>query len=180
MTELGEGSKWKVTWAEEDEFAEYVARGLAEILSRHNPYQNSDRHNLEYQFTCRLIRGRDVHPHYDREDDYFMSVRIVEKNWDYTKEHNPAHINMYGHDGLMGSNGPVGIGACFATKKPTIIFLGDAAAEDAAVVIISSSLLSVPLLIVDFFTVVVKPELTVFSRSLTVIDIFIFLSCLLF
>ena len=39
-------------------------------------------------------------------------------------------INMYGHDGLMGSNGPIGVGACYATKKPTIIFLGDAAAEE--------------------------------------------------
>ena len=39
-------------------------------------------------------------------------------------------INMYGHDGLMGSNGPIGVGACFAFKKPTIIFLGDAAAEE--------------------------------------------------
>ena len=39
-------------------------------------------------------------------------------------------INMFGHDGLMGSNGPVGVGACFATNKPTIIFLGDAAAEE--------------------------------------------------
>lgn len=39
-------------------------------------------------------------------------------------------INMYGHDGLMGSNGPIGVGACFATKKPTIIFLGDAATEE--------------------------------------------------
>ena len=39
-------------------------------------------------------------------------------------------INMYGHDGLMGSNVPIGIGACFASKKPTIIFLGDAAAEE--------------------------------------------------
>ena len=39
-------------------------------------------------------------------------------------------INMYGHDGLMGSNGPVGVGACYATNKPTIIFLGDAAAEE--------------------------------------------------
>ena len=39
-------------------------------------------------------------------------------------------INMYGHDGLMGSNGPVSVGACYATKKPTIIFLGDAAAEE--------------------------------------------------
>jgi len=39
-------------------------------------------------------------------------------------------INMFGHDGLMGSNGPIGVGACFATKKPTIIFLGDAATEE--------------------------------------------------
>ena len=37
---------------------------------------------------------------------------------------------MYGHDGLMGSNGPIGVGACYASKKPTIIFLGDAAVEE--------------------------------------------------
>ena len=41
-----------------------------------------------------------------------------------------SKINMYGHDGLMGSNGPIGVGACFASKKPTIIFLGDAAVEE--------------------------------------------------
>ena len=39
-------------------------------------------------------------------------------------------INMYGHEGLMGSNGPIGGGACFSTGKPTIIFLGDGAAEE--------------------------------------------------
>jgi len=39
-------------------------------------------------------------------------------------------INMFGHDGLMGSNGPIGVGACFASQKPTIVFLGDAAAEE--------------------------------------------------
>jgi len=39
-------------------------------------------------------------------------------------------INMFGHDGLMGSNGPIGVGACYATGKPTIIFMGDAAAEE--------------------------------------------------
>ena len=39
-------------------------------------------------------------------------------------------INMFGHDGLMGSNGPIGVGACFATNQPTIVFLGDAAAEE--------------------------------------------------
>ena len=33
-------------------------------------------------------------------------------------------INMFGHDGLMGSNVPIGVGACYTTKKPTVIFLG--------------------------------------------------------
>ena len=39
-------------------------------------------------------------------------------------------IGMYGHDGFMGSNAPIGVGACFSSKKPTIIFLGDAAVEE--------------------------------------------------
>jgi TPP-dependent pyruvate/acetoin dehydrogenase alpha subunit len=39
-------------------------------------------------------------------------------------------IKMYGHDGLMGSNVPIGVGACFVSKSPTIIFVGDAAAEE--------------------------------------------------
>ena len=43
-------------------------------------------------------------------------------------------INMFGHDGLMGSNGPIGVGAGFATNHPSIVFLGDAAAEEDYVV----------------------------------------------
>ena len=43
--------------------------------------------------------------------------------------HDPS-INMYGHDGLMGSNVPIGVGACFASQKPTIVFVGDGAAEE--------------------------------------------------
>jgi pyruvate dehydrogenase E1 component alpha subunit len=43
--------------------------------------------------------------------------------------HSPQ-IGMYGHDGLMGSNSAIGVGACFASKQPTIVFLGDAAAEE--------------------------------------------------
>tara|TARA_B100000989_G_scaffold299059_1_gene292680 strand:- start:12034 stop:12876 length:843 start_codon:yes stop_codon:yes gene_type:complete len=39
-------------------------------------------------------------------------------------------INMFGHDGHMGTQVPIGIGACFTSKKPTIIFMGDAAAEE--------------------------------------------------
>ncbi len=39
-------------------------------------------------------------------------------------------INMYGHDGHMGTQVPIGVGACFTSKKPTIIFMGDASAEE--------------------------------------------------
>ena len=39
-------------------------------------------------------------------------------------------INMYGHDGFMASNAPIGVGSAFANNKPTIIFLGDAALEE--------------------------------------------------
>ena len=39
-------------------------------------------------------------------------------------------INMFGHDGFMGSNACIGVGACFSSKKPTIIFIGAAAVEE--------------------------------------------------
>tara|TARA_Y100000768_G_C23976013_1_gene683130 strand:- start:817 stop:1650 length:834 start_codon:yes stop_codon:yes gene_type:complete len=39
-------------------------------------------------------------------------------------------INMYGHDGHMGTQVPIGTGACFESKKPTIVFMGDASAEE--------------------------------------------------
>lgn len=39
-------------------------------------------------------------------------------------------INLFGHDGHMGTQAPIGVGACFSSKKPTIIFLGDASAEE--------------------------------------------------
>ena len=37
---------------------------------------------------------------------------------------------MFGHDGHMGTQAPIGVGACFVSKKPTIVFLGDASAEE--------------------------------------------------
>ena len=39
-------------------------------------------------------------------------------------------INMFGHDGFLGSNVCIGVGACFSSKKPTIIFMGDSAIEE--------------------------------------------------
>ena len=41
-----------------------------------------------------------------------------------------VEANIYGHDGLMGSQVPIAVGACYANRKPTICFMGDAAAEE--------------------------------------------------
>ena len=45
-------------------------------------------------------------------------------------------INMFGHEGLMGSNACMGVGACFSSSKPTIVFLGDASVEEDYVLVI--------------------------------------------
>ena len=39
-------------------------------------------------------------------------------------------IQMYGHDGHMGTQVPIATGACFESKKPTLVFMGDASAEE--------------------------------------------------
>ncbi len=38
--------------------------------------------------------------------------------------------NIYGHDGLMGNQIPIAVGACFSKKTPTIAIVGDSAAEE--------------------------------------------------
>ena len=40
------------------------------------------------------------------------------------------HKNIFGHDGLMGSQVPISVGHCYQTRKPTIVFMGDASAEE--------------------------------------------------
>jgi len=39
-------------------------------------------------------------------------------------------IDMYGHDGLMGSQIPISVGYCYSNRKPTIAVMGDASAEE--------------------------------------------------
>jgi TPP-dependent pyruvate/acetoin dehydrogenase alpha subunit len=38
--------------------------------------------------------------------------------------------NIFGHDGLMGSQVPIATGHCYTTRTPTIVFMGDASAEE--------------------------------------------------
>jgi len=41
-----------------------------------------------------------------------------------------TEINMFGHDGLMGSQIPIAVGACHSTNKLTLAICGDASAEE--------------------------------------------------
>ena len=38
--------------------------------------------------------------------------------------------NIFGHDGLMGSQAPIAVGHCYRTNHPTIVYMGDASAEE--------------------------------------------------
>tara|TARA_R110000824_G_scaffold119818_1_gene274200 strand:+ start:13585 stop:14418 length:834 start_codon:yes stop_codon:yes gene_type:complete len=38
--------------------------------------------------------------------------------------------NIFGHDGLMGSQVPIAVGHCYETRHPTIVYMGDASAEE--------------------------------------------------
>ena len=38
--------------------------------------------------------------------------------------------NIFGHEGMMGSHGPIAVGACYGNTKFTLCFAGDAAAEE--------------------------------------------------
>jgi pyruvate dehydrogenase E1 component alpha subunit len=38
--------------------------------------------------------------------------------------------NIFGHDGLMGSQVPIAVGHCYETRKPTVVTMGDASAEE--------------------------------------------------
>lgn len=38
--------------------------------------------------------------------------------------------NIFGHDGLMGSQVPIAVGHCYSTQSPTVVFMGDASAEE--------------------------------------------------
>jgi len=38
--------------------------------------------------------------------------------------------NIFGHDGLMGSQVPIAVGHSYKTRKPTVVVMGDASAEE--------------------------------------------------
>lgn len=38
--------------------------------------------------------------------------------------------DIYGHDAMLGSQVPIAVGACYGNRRPTLCFLGDAAAEE--------------------------------------------------
>ena len=43
---------------------------------------------------------------------------------------NTETANLIGHSGLLGDQVPIAVGCAHASQKPTVVILGDAAAEE--------------------------------------------------
>lgn len=96
---------------------EYIAATLSYYLEKHKPA---------------------IFPQHRNHSTYLsfggsMQHLIRELTGGHTGMQGSASIadgDIFGHDGLMGSNVPIGVGYCEATRRPTIIFFGDGAAEE--------------------------------------------------
>ena len=96
---------------------EYIAATLSYYLEKHNPAVFVQ-HRNHAQYLC--FGGS-------------MTHLIRELTGGDTGMQGSASIadgRIFGHDGFMGSQVPIAVGYCHATQRPTICFLGDAAAEE--------------------------------------------------
>ena len=107
------GSRWRVTWEEDEEYAEYLVQSCASIFFMRNPYQyetTSEPHQEAWEFRSRLI-GASKHPEWPIEDhEYFITIECHLINWDYKQKGSVSHQLIYGHEwrdlnGLMEDNG---------------------------------------------------------------------------
>lgn len=96
---------------------EYIAATLSYYLEKHNP-AIFPQHRNHAQYLC---FGGDM-GHLIRE--------LTGRDTGMQGSASIAHGSIFGHDGMMGSNVPISVGYCDATKCPTICFIGDAAAEE--------------------------------------------------
>lgn len=96
---------------------EYVAATLSVLLEKHNPAVFIQ-HRNHAQYLC--FGGSIEH-------------LVNELNGGDTGMQGSASIgegSIFGHDGMMGSQVPIAVGYCHATKRQTICFMGDASAEE--------------------------------------------------
>ena len=104
---------------------EYISASIAEVMKEMNIQPN-----IFIQH-----RGHSTYLSFDAPIDGLIKELLGEKDGCANGMGGSASIhskekNIYGHDGLMGSQVPIAVGHCYKTNHPTIVYMGDASAEE--------------------------------------------------
>ena len=104
---------------------EYISASIAEIMSEMNINPN----------VFIQHRGHSTYLSYDAPVEQLIDELLGRKTGCAYGMGGSASIhskekNIFGHDGLMGSQVPIAVGHCYRTQQPTIVHMGDASAEE--------------------------------------------------
>jgi TPP-dependent pyruvate/acetoin dehydrogenase alpha subunit len=104
---------------------EYISASIAEVMSN-----NRIKPNIFIQH-----RGHSTYLSFDAPIEKLIDELLGRKTGCANGMGGSASIhskekNIYGHDGLMGSQVPIAVGHCYTTGHPTIAYMGDASAEE--------------------------------------------------
>tara|TARA_R100001082_G_scaffold110143_1_gene89128 strand:+ start:3155 stop:3988 length:834 start_codon:yes stop_codon:yes gene_type:complete len=128
-------------------FEEYVFNGIKNKLFKFPIYlsagqeyisasiaENMKEMNIEPNIFIQH-RGHSTYLSFDAPVDELINELLGRKNGCTGGMGGSASIhskvkNIFGHDGLMGSQVPISVGHCYKTKHPTIVYMGDASAEE--------------------------------------------------
>tara|TARA_R100000664_G_scaffold12618_1_gene20233 strand:- start:1062 stop:1892 length:831 start_codon:yes stop_codon:yes gene_type:complete len=104
---------------------EYISASIAEIMSEMNINPN----------VFIQHRGHSTYLSYDAPVEQLIDELLGRKTGCAYGMGGSASIhskekNIFGHDGLMGSQVPIAVGHCYRTQHPTIVHMGDASAEE--------------------------------------------------
>lgn len=104
---------------------EYISASIAEVMSEMNINPN----------VFIQHRGHSTYLSYDAPVEQLIDELLGRKTGCAYGMGGSASIhskekNIFGHDGLMGSQVPIAVGHCYKTQQPTIVHMGDASAEE--------------------------------------------------
>jgi len=104
---------------------EYISASIAEVMSEKNIDPN----------VFIQHRGHSTYLSFDAPIEELIDELLGRKTGCANGMGGSASIhskpkNIFGHDGLMGSQVPIAVGHCYKTNHPTIVYMGDASAEE--------------------------------------------------
>tara|TARA_R100000030_G_scaffold18556_1_gene12849 strand:+ start:10771 stop:11604 length:834 start_codon:yes stop_codon:yes gene_type:complete len=128
-------------------FEEYVFNGIRDKLFKFPIYLSAGQEYIsasisEYMSEKKINpnifiqhRGHSTYLSFDAPMDKLIDELLGRKSGCANGMGGSASIhskekNIFGHDGLMGSQVPIAVGHCYKTRQPTIVYMGDASAEE--------------------------------------------------